>query len=99
MAIGYTPRLQKLAKPDADEFQLVGVIDANMDIVDRGVGARMVNAGIIPPVNELYDGCIVNERDTGKTWIASSNASGRIYDRAWIRFPWQCMAWNSLFTP
>ena len=87
MAISYTPRFQ-LAKPDADEFQLVsGVIDSNMDLIDKAVGARMVSAGVIPPANELYDGLIVNERDTGKTWVASSNQAGG-YDRAWIRYPW-----------
>lgn len=85
MTLNYTPRLG-LNKPDQDEFQLVDVLNANMDNLDKNVGGRMVSAGIIPPVNELYDGLIVNERDTGKTWIASSNGSGG-FDRAWIRYP------------
>ena len=86
MTLNYTPRLG-LNKPDQDEFQLVDVLNQNMDKLDTQVGAKMVTAGVIPPVNQLYDGLIVNERDTGKTWIASANGTGG-FDRAWIRYPW-----------
>src|SRR4051812_35699699 len=96
MAISYKPRLQ-LAKTDADEYQLVSVLDSNSDIIDKGVGGRMVAPGVIPPINELYDGLVVNERDTGKTWIASANAAGG-FDRAWIRYPWQCNTISAGYT-
>jgi|SRR5580765_6995070 hypothetical protein len=86
MGTTYTTRLQ-LAKPDENEYQVVGVINNNSDALDKLIGARMVAANVIPPANELYDGLVVNERDTGKSWVASSNGSGG-YDRAWIRYPW-----------
>src|SRR5881397_3247869 len=86
MTLNYTPRLG-LNKPDQDEFQLVDILNANQDNLDKAVGVRMVTAGVIPPVNQMYDGLIVNERDTGKTWVASANGTGG-FDRAWIRYPW-----------
>jgi hypothetical protein len=96
MTLNYTPRLG-LNKPDQDEFQLIDTLNANADKLDTWVGAKMVTAGIIPPVNQLYDGLIVNERDTGKTWIASDNGSGG-FDRAWIRYPWFINGNSASFT-
>jgi hypothetical protein len=75
MAISYTPRLQ-LAKPDADEFQLVGVLDANYDLIDKYVGARQVAEGITPPQAELFDGALIHNKTSGTLWVAQANAAG-----------------------
>jgi len=75
VAITYSNRLQ-LAKPDADEFQLVSVIDANYDLIDKYTNARIVADNVTPPNNELYDGAFVHEKNSGRTWIAVMNAGG-----------------------
>ena len=75
MAITYSDRLQ-LAKPDADEFQLVSVIDANYDLIDKYTNARIVADNVTPPNNELYDGAFIHEKNSKRTWIAVLNAGG-----------------------
>ncbi len=82
MAITYTPRLQ-LAKPDADEYQLVSVLDSNSDLVDKYTNARIVADNVTPALNELYDGAFIHEKNSQRTWIAILNAGGT-YDKHYL---------------
>jgi hypothetical protein len=93
--VSYTPRLG-LSKPDGPEYQNIAVLNGDFDTLDSSVGVRMVNANQIPPDTQLYDGLLVNERNTGKTWVASKNAGGT-YDRAWIRYPWYLYSTSQIF--
>jgi len=51
----------------------------------------LVNDGVTPPTAALYDGAIVREKTSGKTWEARKNGGGT-FDPKWIVYPWNIRA-------
>lgn len=85
----YTANLG-LIKPNKDENTPIDVtqLNTNMDVLDIASRVQTVNAGVVPPANELWDGKIVREKGNGKVWIAEKQANGSFL-RRWLAFPWQ----------
>jgi hypothetical protein len=80
-----TPRIHLIKESD-DE--IIDPFAYNWPLVDAAVGAKMVAAGVTPPNSELFDGCIVSEATTGKSWIARADGAGG-YTKKWLTYPWQ----------
>lgn len=65
-----------LTKPAGAEQVDIGIINANMDLIDQWIGAIVVTAGTIPPNASLFDGAFVIEKVTGVLWCAIKNGGG-----------------------
>jgi len=91
MSKDLTPRLGLIKESD-DE--VIDPFAYNWPVIDTAVGARMVTGGTIPPTPETYDGLIVSESTTGKSWIARADGSGG-YTRKWLHYPYQLFAQNT----
>lgn len=72
----FTTRLA-LTKPADPEAVDVSVLNADLDLIDYGIGAIIVNPGVTPPNTSLFDGAIIKERGlSGLVWIAEKNGGG-----------------------
>lgn len=86
MALEYTPRL-KLRKESDDE--LIDQFEQNWPILDLYANSLLVADGVTPPDDQLYDGCLVCERTSGKLWMAVANPAGPpLWLKSYISYPW-----------
>jgi hypothetical protein len=86
MAIEYTPRL-KLRKESDDE--LIDQFEYNWPILDLYADSLQVADGVTPADSDLYEGCLVAERTSGKLWMAVANpASPPQWLKSYISYPW-----------
>jgi hypothetical protein len=76
----------KLITESDDE--LIDQFEYNWPILDYYADSIIVNNGVTPPDSELYDGCLVAERTSGKLWMASRNLATGLFDKSWIVYPW-----------
>lgn len=83
-----------LTKPLGTEARSVVPLNANADAIDAFMPCILVNDGVIPPTAALYDGAIVREKTSGKTWEARKNGGGT-FDVMWIVYPWHARCANT----
>ena len=83
-----------LTKPLGTEPRSVVPINANSDLLDAFMPCILVNDGVTPPTAALYDGAIVREKTSGKTWEARKNGGGT-FDAKWIVYPWSIKTFNT----
>jgi hypothetical protein len=102
MAQELTPRM-KLIKESDDE--LIDQFEYNWPILDKYSDSQMVNDGATPVDSDLYEGCLVAERTSGKLWMAvvNPNPAPPVYVKSWISYPWSIGAtkvepWNNANT-
>lgn len=87
-----TPRLG-LYKPNevGETVDVKTQINNNYDQIDRVAGCLLVANGYTPPNTDLFDGCIVREKTSGKVWMAQKNVTGG-FDQLWLSYPWFAVA-------
>ena len=80
-----TSRL-KLSVESDDE--LIDQFEYNWPILDKYAGGLLVNDGVTPPDNELYEGCVVQEVTSGKMWMAMKDPNTGAFVKSWLIYPW-----------
>jgi len=86
-----TPRLD-LTKESDDEY--IDQYPNNWPILDWRAGELVVADGTTPADNQLFDGLVVREATTGKSWIATKQPNGT-YTKTWLTYPWQASAYTA----
>lgn len=86
MARTYTDRLKLIVESD-DE--VVDQFEYNWPILDTYADSLWVDDGVTPPDSQLYEGCLVAEKTSGKLWMAHKDLSTGNFKKSWLAYPFQ----------
>lgn len=97
MARSSTDRLKLFIESD-DE--LIDQFEYNWPILDKYSDSLLVDDGVTPPDSDLYEGCLVAEKTSGKLWMAVKDPSTGLFVKSWVSYPFNAVGYyNGPFDP
>lgn len=87
-----TPRLKLIEESD-DEY--IDQFEYNWPILDKYADSLFVNDGVTPPDSDLYEGCLVAEKTSGKLWMAVKDPTTGNFIKSWVSYPFNVVGFYS----
>lgn len=87
-----TDRLKLFIESDDEQ---VDQFEYNWPILDKYADSLLVDDGVTPPDSDLYEGCLVAEKTSGKLWMAMKDPATGNFAKSWISYPFNTVGYYS----